>query len=94
MKEHPWSPITYDIEQNMVTTKVEHGMLSNLLETGNDIRLGGAPANKTAAAQNAPVNKTAAAQNAPVNKTAAAQNTPVNATTAAQNAPVNKTAAA
>ena len=39
MKEHPWSPITYDVEQNMVGTKIEHGTLTNLIETSNDIRL-------------------------------------------------------
>lgn len=39
MKEHPWSPITYDVEQNMVATKIDNGSLANLIETGNDVRI-------------------------------------------------------
>ena len=75
MKEHPWSPITYDVEQNMVGTKIEHAALSNLIETSNDIRLDNPPTNATAKAQVAGNTTKTAGANVTVAKAQVAGNT-------------------
>ena len=87
MKEHSWSPITYDVEQNMVGTKIEHAAFTNLLETSNDIHLYSEsiqdPANttKNSTSLSSQTNSTANTKKVVISKTHA-YNATGNATTA------------
>ena len=36
VKEHPWSPITYDVENSMLNYKVDHGAIASLIATGEN----------------------------------------------------------